>query len=71
MAENTMAETTLVKELRDQAAERSKTCNADPFEWRKTTAEWRAADEIERLQREVASYEARPLHCPCCDGDHL
>lgn len=44
----------LVKELRDRAAQRSKTesesANQDPFEWRKTTPEWRAADELEKYR---------------------
>jgi hypothetical protein len=43
----------IVRELRDRAAQRSKTeaNGADPFEWRKTTPEWRAADELEKQDR--------------------
>lgn len=44
-----MSEPILVKQLRDQAAAKSKGCEGDPFEWRKQTPEWRAADEIEML----------------------
>lgn len=31
----------------------------------------RICDDLRLALTELQRYRARPLHCPCCDGDHL
>ena len=46
-------ETDLVRDLRDAGAIETRHCNGNPFEERTKTLHWKAADEIERLSKEL------------------